>query len=326
MTAYTFRRRGILATVATLAAPRLGRGDGAFPQRPITLIVPAAPGGTNDTTARLLATPLAAALGRPVVIENRSGASGNLAMQQVARARPDAHTLLMSYSGYHVTNPFVFANPGWDPVRDFAPVALAVRAPHVILARSGLPASLQDLLAEARRARRPLTYGSSGVGSIQHIGGALLAERTGLELVHVPYRGAAPALNDLVAGSIDLLITSVPPAVAQIAGGRVRALALAAEDRHPALPDVPTTGEAGRPGYHLEAWFAVFGTAGSPPEALARLGSDLRRIIVEAEFARRIEEQGAFARYAAADDLASVLRADLAFWEPVIRTAGIRAE
>jgi tripartite-type tricarboxylate transporter receptor subunit TctC len=293
----------------------------------VTLVVPAAPGGGGDFTARLLGEALTRSLGQPFVVENRVGGSGNVASIAVARAAPDGYTLLLAYSGTHVANPALFPNLSWDPVRSFAPVALVLRAPHVVVVRKDLPArTLVELAEFARRSPGRLNYASSGAGTIQHIGGEQFARLVGAPMVHVPYRGAGPAMNDLVAGNIDLMITTPPAVGGLVRDGSVRALAIAGPARHPMLPEVPTTAEEGFTGFELEAWFAVYAPAGTPQPAMERLSAEIGRVVAAPEFRRRCEESGTYAAYMNPAELAAFTASELARWSELIQRLGIRAE
>ena len=297
-----------------------------FPDRSITLIVGASPGGSVDLTARLLADPLSRALGKPVVVENKTGASGNIATTHVARAKPDGHTLLVQYSGYHVGNPHLFSNLSWDR-KDFTPVAIALESPHIMAVNPEVKASnLKELADFARANPGALKYGSSGNGSIQHLATELFAQMTGVKLVHVPYKGAAAALTDLLGSRIDILNTTPPPLVSYIRAGKLKALAYTSDKRHPALPEVPTSAEAGLPGYEVVAWFGVLAPAKTPPAVVERLASEIRKIVESDEYKRKVEEQGAFAAFAAPVEFAARIEKDYDYWGNVIRSAGIKGE
>jgi tripartite-type tricarboxylate transporter receptor subunit TctC len=261
------------------------------------------------------------------VVENRVGGSGNVATTAVARAAPDGYTLLLAYSGSHVANPALFPNLSWDPVRSFAPVALVLRAPHVIVVRKDLPVrNLEELGEHARRNPGRLTYASSGAGTIQHIGGEQLARIVGAPMVHVPYRGAGPAMNDLVAGNIDLMITTPPAVVGLLRDGSIRALAVASGGRHPMLPEVPTTAEAGLPAFELEAWFGIYAPAGTPQPVVDKLSAEIRRVTGTPEFRRRCEESGTYAAYLNPTELAAFTASELTYWSDLIHRLGIRPE
>jgi len=314
-----------LATAVVCGTSPLGAQN--YPTRPVTLVVPAAPGGTADFTARLLSEGLTKGLGVQVLVENKSGASGNLGNTAVARAAPDGYTLLLAYSGFQVTNPALYANLAWDPLKSYAPVALAIVAPHVVLTRKSLPArTLSEFVAFAKRQRGNVNYASSGLGSIQNIGAEQLSLLSDLKMVHVPYRGAGPAMNDPIAGTVDLFITTPPSAVGHIQAGSVNALAMASKTRHPMLPNVPTAAEAGVPGFELDAWFAVYAPAGTPAPIVAKLASEIEKIVKSENFGERAEGAGAYARYMGPAELAKFTETELDYWSGVIRKAGITGE
>jgi tripartite-type tricarboxylate transporter receptor subunit TctC len=310
------------------AGPRRGAAqEGLVPGRPVTLVVPTAAGGTTDFAARLLAEPLAQRLGRPVVVDNRAGANGVIGTQAVARARPDGHTLLVQYSGYHVGTPAVVRNLGWDPLKDLAPVGLLMDAPQVLLAHPSVPArTLGELVAYAKANPGKLNYASSGNGSMQHLGTELLKQRAGIELEHVPYKGTGPVMQDLIAGRVQLFLTTPPPAIPFIRDGQLRALVLAARERHPALPDVPTAAEAGLPGVAAEAWFAVFAPARTPAPLVERLAADISAITATPEFRAKAEEQGAVVRPMTPAELGARVERELAEWAEVVRAGNITAD
>ncbi len=322
------RRRAALLGFAALAAPALSaRAQELAPGRPVTLVVPTAAGGTTDFAARLIAEPLQHRLGRPVVVDNRAGANGALGAQAVARARPDGHTLLVQYSGYHVGTPAVVRNLGWDPRTDLAPVALLMDAPQVLLAHPSVPArTLAELIAYAKANPGKLNYASAGNGSMQHLGTELLKQRAGIELEHVPYRGTGPVMQDLLSGRVQLFLTTPPPAIPFIQNGQLRAIVLAAPERHPALPDVPTAAEAGLPGFTAEAWFAVFAPARTPPALIQLFATEIGAVIATPEYRAKAEEQGAVVRAMTPAELGARVERELAEWAEVVRAANITAD
>ena len=296
------------------------------PSRAITVLVPNPPGGGTDFAARLYADGLARLLGQPVVIENRPGANGNLAIQAAARAVPDGHTILLQYSGYHAGNPAMMRNPGWDPNRDIIPLGMATMAPHVILVGPNLPATLAEFIALVRERPGAMNYASAGQGSIQHIAGVLFSRAIGAEMVHVPYRGAAPALQDVVGGRVEMFITTPSSAVELVRAGRLRALAMASAARSPALPDVPTTAQASLPGFTVDAWFAFFGPAGLPAAVQARFNAALRALADEPTLRARATEAGATLSPMTIAELDGLARREVETLGAVIRTAGISIE
>ena len=298
----------------------------AYPAKVITMIVPAAPGGTTDLSARILSEPLTRALGKQVVVDNRPGGNGTIATSAVARAKPDGYTLLMQYSGYHVITPLLTPQP-WDPVKSFAPVANVISAPQVIVVRSGLPVkSLKELVAHAQANPGKLTYASSGNGSLQHVTGALLEQSAGIKLLHVPYKGTGPALVDLVGGSVDMTFTTAPPLVGHISAGKLRPLAITGKTRLSSLRDVPTAAEAGYPQLDVTSWFALYAPAGTPKPVVDKLTGEIAAITKNAAFVQKAEEQGAQASYMNPEQLAEYTRAELGRWQAVVKSAGIKAE
>ncbi len=297
------------------------------PGRPITLVVPTAAGGTTDFAARLLAEPLGQRLGRPIVVDNRAGANGVIGIQAVTRARPDGHTLLVQYSGYHVGTPAVVRNIGWDPLKDLVPVALMMDAPQVLLAHPSVPArTLGELVAYAKANPGKLNYASAGNGSMQHLGTELLKQRAGIELEHVPYKGTGPVMQDLLSGRVQLFLTTPPPAVPFIRNGQLRAIALSARERHPALPDVPTAAEAGLPGFVAEAWFAAFAPARTPAPLVEHLATEISAITATPEFRAKAEEQGAVVRPMTPAELGARVERELGEWAEVVRAGNITAD
>jgi len=311
---------------AALSLPGLARAQ-SWPSRPITLLVPNPPGGGTDFAARLYQDSLAKLLGTPVVIENRPGANGNIAIQATVRAAPDGYTLLMQYSGYHAGNPAMVKNLGWDPVKDLAPVGMADVAPHGIFVPGSLPVkTLAEFIAYAKARPGALNYASSGNGSIQHIAGALFSRAIGVPMVHVPYRGAAPALQDVAGGRVELMITTPSSTIGLVQGGQIRALAMASEERVAALPEVPTTAEAGLPGFTIDAWFAIFAPAGVPPAILQRLNDAMREATTLPDLRRRAEEGGVLLRPLTIAEMDMVARREIETLGRTIRENGITLE
>jgi len=321
-------KRSFLAwSIGSLLTAAAARAQGAFPSRPITIVVPGAPGGGGDFTARLVADDLGRTLGQPAVVDNRPGAGGNIAAAHVARAQPDGHTLLLAYSGTHVANPALFPNLAWDPIKSFTPVALLITAPQVIVVNRQVPAqTLAEFIAHVKANPGKINYASSGTGTLQHIGSELLAHRTGIRMVHVPYKGAGAAMSDLLSGHIQLLITTPPAVVAHIRSGALRPLAIAGKTRHPMLPQVPTSAEAGVKDVELDAWFGLYAPAGTPAPAVAQLADAIEKIVAAEAFRRRAQESGTYATFLGPAALDRLTRDELGHWSGVIRTLGIKAE
>jgi tripartite-type tricarboxylate transporter receptor subunit TctC len=320
-------RRGLLqaglATAAVLGATRRAQAQTG----PITLIVPTAPAGTTDFSARLLAEPLSRRLSQSVVVENRAGANGAIGTGAVARARPDGTTLLVQYSGYHVGSPAMIPNLGYDVRKDFAPVGLLMDSPQVLFLHPSIPVKTVAELVEYARARPgKLNYASSGNGSIQHLGTELWKQKAGIDIAHVPYRGTGPATQDLLAGRVEMFMTTPPPLMPYVRDGSLRALAITSAMRHPALPDVPTMAESGQADFELLAWFAVFAPAATPAPVLQRLTEAVQAVVEEPEFRRRAEEQGALIRPLSPQALAERVDRELTEWTRVVQAANIKPE
>lgn len=318
-------RRALVATAAFVAAALPLRAQS--PSRPITVLVPNPPGGGTDFAARLFQEALSRALGTGVVIDNRPGANGNIAILAAIRAAPDGHTLLMQYSGYHAGNPAMMRDPGWDPVRDLLPVGMATVAPHGIFVAPELPVStLAEFIEYAKARPGRLNYASSGNGSVQHIAGALFSRAIGAPMAHVPYRGAAPALQDVAGGRVELFITTPSSAIGLVRGGRLKALAIASDARIPALPEVPTTAEAGLPGFVVDAWFAFFAPAGTPSDVVQRINAALREATAQPDLRRRAEEGGVILRPLTVAEMDAVARREIETLGLTIRENGITLE
>ena len=316
-------RRGALAGLAAalLAGPARAQSG------TVTLVVPTAPAGTTDFAARLLAEPLSRQLGQSVVVENKAGANGALGTQDVARARPDGTRLLVQYSGYHVGSPAIVPNIGYDVRRDFAPVSLLLDAPQVIFLHPSIPAAnVGELVAWAKANPSTLNYASSGTGSLQHLGTELLKLRTGTDMTHVPYRGTGPATQDLVAGRVQMMMTTPPPLMPFVREGRLKAVAITSAARHPALPDVPTLAESGLPDLEVTGWFAVFAPAGTPEPVLRRLTEACNAVVDTPDFRRRAEEQGAVIRLMQPAELQARVNRELDEWPRVLREARIHPD
>lgn len=322
----------VVAAAVTLTyfaahVPATAQTAATYPSKTITLIVPAAAGGTTDVAARMLADPLGKALGQTVVVDNRAGASGNLAAVAVKRAEADGHTLLMQYSGYHVITPHVSKQaPQWT-ASDLRPVANVLSAPQVVVVREGLPVkTMAELIAYAKANPGKLTYGSSGNGSLQHVTGAMLEQQAGIELTHVPYKGTAPTLQDLLGGQIDLTFGTPPPFMPFIQSGKLRALAVTGKTKVASLPNVPTAAEVGLPKLDASSWFGVFAPAKTPQAVIDRLSTEIAKVMGTPAFEQKATEQGAKADYMNPQKFAEFTNAELARWGQVVKTSKIEAD
>ena len=315
-------------TIAALAAAALSGAwaQGAYPARTVTFVVPAAAGGTTDIAARMAAQALAPVLGQSVVVDNKGGGNGAIAAGIVKRAEPDGYTLLMQYSGFHVISPHLAKAPQWEQ-KDFQPIANVLSAPQIIVVRDGLPVkTLQELIAYAKANPGRLNYASSGNGSLQHVTGAMLEQQGGIKMVHVPYKGTGPALQDLLGGQVDLTFGTAPPFMPHIAAGKLRVLAVTGKERLASLPDVPTTAEAGYPGVNATSWFALFAPAAVPKPVIDRLAADMKKVVEDPAFRKKAQEQGASADYLGPQQLGERVKADFANWAGVIKSSKIQAE
>jgi tripartite-type tricarboxylate transporter receptor subunit TctC len=311
-----------LVSGATLAPAAIAQSK--YPSRPITLVVPTAPGGTTDFTARLIAEPLSKALGQPVIVENKPGASGNIGNGFVARAKNDGYTLLVSYSGYHVGNPHLFKQAGWDPIKDFAPVAMLTRAPQLLAVTSKIAANnVKDLVTFAKSNPGKLNYASSGIGSIQHIAGELFKQGTGTFITHIPYRGSGPAVQDLMAGNVEIFITTPAGVLAQIQAGRLKGLAVTGTSRLASAPNIPTATEAGLNNFDLDSWFALYAPAGTPPEIVQTLNAEIAKILNTDDVKKKALDQGTTLESMSPAQLGEFTKKELAYWGKVISRAKI---
>ena len=318
-------------TALALAALAMGLGgsawaQGAYPSKTVTMVVPTAAGGTTDLSARMLAQALAPVLGQAVVADNKGGGNGNIAASVVKRAEADGHTLFMQYSGYHVISPHLTKQKQWEQA-DFQPVANVISAPQIIVVRNDLPVkTLAELIAYAKANPGKLNYASSGNGSLQHVTGAMLEQQGAIKMVHVPYKGTGPALQDLLGGQVALTFGTAPPFMPHIASGKLRVLAVTGKERLPSLPDAPTTAEAGYPKVDATSWFAVFVPAATPKPVVDKLTADIRTVVQSAAFKQKAQEQGATADYQNPQQLGDKVKADLANWATVVKTSKIEAE
>jgi tripartite-type tricarboxylate transporter receptor subunit TctC len=321
--------RRALITLAAAAAGLLLAGSAAaqaFPSKPVTLIVPNPPGGVVDTSARLLSEPLARLLGQPVVIENKGGASGNIAYPIVAQAAKDGHTLLISYSAYHVGNPAMFSKLPWAQ-KDFVPVALLTAATNMITAHPSVPANnLREFIAYAKANPGKLNYASQGNGSLAHVGTELFGITTGIDMVHVPYKGSGPAIQDVLGGQVQVFVTTPPSVMGHVQAGKLKAFAVTGKNRHPGVPNVPTVAEAGLPGFELEAWVALFAPAGTPPAVVQQLTQKVKEALATPEAKAVADRTGIEIRYADPAGLQALVDKETKYWGDVIKARNIRAD
>jgi len=322
----SIKRRLVAALALASCAPVSAWAQAAYPAKPVTMVVPTAAGGTTDLSARMLAQALGPVLGQSVVVDNKGGGNGNIAAAIVKRAEPDGYTLLMQYSGYHVISPLLTKQKQWEQ-GDFQPVANVISAPQIIVVRDGLPVkTLAELITYAKANPGKLNYASSGNGSLQHVTGAMLEQQGGVKMVHVPYKGTGPALQDLLGGQVDLTFGTAPPFMPHIQSGKLRVLAVTGKERLPSLPQVPTTAEAGYPKVDATSWFALFAPANTPKAVMDKLVADVRTVVLNPAFQQKAQEQGAAADYQGPQQLGERVKADLANWTQVVKASRIEAE
>jgi len=298
-----------------------------YPARPISLIVPYAAGGPTDITARLLAEGLSRELGQTVVVENRPGASGMVAMAHVAKAQPDGYTIAYTITSTMVTAPLVQKNTSFDPIKDFTPISNVVDYSLVLMVNNELPAkSIGELVAYAKENPEAVSYGSSGIGGTNHMAGELLALRTGTNMLHVPYKGNAPAISDLISGRISFMFDVVSTAQTYIDSKRLRPLAVTTPARNEILPDVPTVQEALQNDYEVTGWFGVFGPAGLPPEIVSKLEKAVSVAIKDEKLQNYAREGGISLAPSTSAELGKRLADDITLWSDVVSKADIKFE
>ena len=314
---------------ALVGALMLASASGAasaqgYPSRTVTIVTPAAAGGGIDITARQIAAELQNALGKPFVVENRGGGSGNLGAAQVARAAPDGHTLLLTISGFHVTNPALFQNLNWDPVRDFAAVAMISRSYHMLVVNKDAPYNtLSELIAFARANPGKLTYGSPGVSTQTHIASELMAQMADVKVTAVPYRGTGPAFNDLLGGTLGFFVNTSQQLIGPLQGNVIKGLAIWSPTRHALLPNVPSAAEAGLPGLEIDTWYALYAPAGTPKEIVDMLAGEIKKIADRPDFRAKVEQSGASNSYMGPEQLSKYTAEQVTTWGAIIRKLGI---
>jgi tripartite-type tricarboxylate transporter receptor subunit TctC len=297
-----------------------------YPDRPIKIVVPYAAGGAVDIVARSIGQPLAEALKQPVIVDNRPGASANIGMELVAKAAPDGYTLLMASNGI-ATNMALFSNLKFDGRRDFSPIAKIGYAPLVIVVPSSSPIrSLQDLIAMARSQPGKLTYATAGNGSSGHLAGELLKSAAKIDVLHIPYKGGAPAITDLLGERISFMPINPVEVIAHIRGGRLRAIAVASDKRFPLLPDVPTTAEAGLPGFEASVWWGLVAPATASPEIIRQLNADTNQALTNPATASRLSELGVVVTPGTSEQFAAFIKAQTELWAGVIKSARIEPD
>jgi len=327
-TARVFRSvLALLVGIAFLLVAQSLLAQSGYPSKPVRFIAPFPPGGATDTLCRLLAQKLSDGLGQPVTVDNRPGASGNIGHELAMKAPPDGYTLLLTNSSTLTTNPHLFKSLPFDPVSDFAPVSLVATAGQVLVVPPSVPASsVAELVALAKARPGQLNFGSGGKGIQSHISGEMFKSMTGVNIVHVPYKGTVQAVADLVAGQVQLVFADMVPAMPHIKSGRVRPLAVTIAERSPALPDVPTMIEAGVPGYSATLWWAVALPKGADPALVQRLNGELKRVTALPDVQERYASLGMNPAHSAPRDVTELIRSDTRKFGPILKAAGVEPE
>jgi len=291
------------------------------------MIVPFPAGGTADLLARQIGQTMGEALRQQVVIENRTGAGGNIGADLAAKAKPDGYTLLMGTVSTHAINPNLYPNMPYDPVKDFAPVAMVARMPNLLVLHPSVPAaSVAELIALAKARPGTLAFASAGNGTTQHLAGELFKKMADVDMIHVPYKGNAPAVTDLVGGQVQVMFDNIPVSLQQVRAGKLRALAVTGPARSPVLPQLPTVAEAALPGYNITSWFGLYAPSGTSPQIIERLNREANKALATALIRRRLTDQGIEPAGGTPGQFAEFMRTELVKWGRIVRESGARVE
>jgi len=305
----------------------MSRASGAdWPVRPVRVVAPFTPGGSTDITARLVSNRLQEVWGQSVVVENKPGAGGNIAAEMVAHSDPDGYTIFIAGPGM-ATNQFLYPSLSYDPVGDFAPVTMLITQPNLMCVPNTSPAkSVQEFIAYCHANEGKVTYASSGIGTTLHLSGELFKRLAKVEMTHVPYRGGAPAINDLIPGRVDVAFDNMPSILPHVKAGSLRGLAVTTRERVRAVPDIPTIAESGLPGFDVFSWFAFWVPVRTPPDVVARINADTNAALAHASVKPRFEELGADPKGSTQAELAAFLKSEIDKWGPLIQEAKLRVE
>jgi tripartite-type tricarboxylate transporter receptor subunit TctC len=316
-----------LFAAASLSTARHAHAQPAWPAKPVRLVAGFAPGGISDILARVVGARLGDALGQPVLVENRAGASGTIGADFVAKSAPDGYTLFLGVNATQSIAPSLYPKLPYNPATDFAPITIAAVTPVLLVTHPSLPVkNVKDLIAIARAQPGQLNYASTGTGAVPHLTTELFSLRAGVKMNHVPYKGGAPAMLDLVAGQVSLMFDNIPTAITQVRAGKVRALAVAQPKRTPAAPDIPTMGESGFPGFEVTSWQGFLAPAGTPVAVVNRLNAEIIKVLGQPEVRERLTAQGIEIRTSTPAEFAAMIRADAEVWAKVIKATGVRIE
>lgn len=322
----TIHRQACLLVAALAMAHSGVHAQAAYPNRPITMVVGWTAGGSADAVARLVASQMSSVLGQPVIVDNRAGAGGNIGSELVAKAKADGYTIMLATSASHGFNSVLYSNLSYKPIEDFAPIGMINSSAGTLLVPVNSPyKTLRDLIDAAKARPGKLNYGSGGVGSSQHLAGAMFNKLAGVELAHIPFKGTAPAMTDLMAGRVDMIITTGP--VQFIRSGKLRPLAIAARERHPAMPDVPTFDQAGLKGFYTDNWYGLAAPAHTPRPVLETLNAALVKVLANPEVQKQFIEQGAFpAKPMTIDEYWAFVKKQMPTAAELVRTSGARMD
>jgi len=316
---------GAIAAAAGLMGlmPAVAQAQAAYPSKTITIIVPFAAGGTTDILARIVAQYMGTELGESVIVDNKAGAGGNIGGQVAAKAPADGHTLFMGTVGTHAINASLYNKMPFDPIKDLAPITRVAMVPNLLVANPSQPfKTVKEMIAYAKANPGKLNFGSSGNGSSIHLSGELFKSMAKVEMQHVPYKGSAPAVSDLLGGQIAIMFDNMPSAYPHVKAGKLRALAVTTANRSPQLPNVPTIAEAGVPGYQATSWFGMYAPAGTPPEVLAKLNTTLVKVLANAEVKKKLAEQGAEPYSEKPEQFAAFIQKESVKWGKVVKDSG----
>ena len=317
--------RAVLAAVLVAAAGCAGAQG--YPSQPIKLIVPFTAGGTTDILARTIGQKLGESLRQPVIVDNRPGAGGNIGADLVAKAKPDGYTLVMGTIGTQSINASLYSKMPYDSAKDFAPITLVAIVPNVLVVNPTVPAkSVAELIALAKSKPGALNFASSSTGGSPHLSGEMFKQMAGVDIAHVPYKGSAPAITDLLGGQVQLMFDNLPSALPQVKAGKLRALAVTSARRSPAAPDLPTIAEAGVPGYEVDSWFGILAPAGTPREIVNKLNAEIVKILQMPDVKERLSEQGAVPVGDTPEHFAEHIRKETVKWAKVVKASGARAD
>ena len=316
------QRRTLLALALALAANGAALAQDKYPSKPVTLIVPQAAGGANDAIARVIAQKLTEQLGQSFIIDNRTGAGGNVGTVAVARARPDGYTLMLTADSSMVINPSLYKSTGFDPIKDFEPIGTVATAGYVLVANPAFPVkNTAELIALAKQQPGKINIGSAGNGTLNHLIGEMLGKAAGIDMVHVPYKGSSAAVTDLVAGQVQVSVQSLPSSIAFIRSGKVKVLGVVNTKRLPSLPDAPTIGETVK-GFGATPWYGLFAPAGTPKHIVAQLNAEIAKALDSKEVHDRLAGVGCEPYKTSTEQFASLIRDDLPRWAKIVKASG----